>query len=129
MWAVFLLVIHSGFVIYGRESFKTSIHVCHGRAFSNSVHFLVFLRAFSADYHFIRILVILFLLYLFIWPFYYVPSVPMFYSEICLFPLHPVVVLPSCILPRLVARIFCSFPLLLVLLDPVSVSFKSPFFP
>ena len=54
-------------------------------------------------------LVIHFSCYLFNRPFYYVLSVPIFYSKIILLPLHPVVGLSSCILNLLVGRIFFSY--------------------
>ena len=52
-----------------------------------------------------RVLVILFLHYLFIWPFCFVLSVLIFYSKIVLLPLHPVFSMPSWIVRQL-GRIF-----------------------
>ena len=63
--------------------------------------------------------------------FFYVLSVPIFYFEIGLRPLHSVAGLFLCILHFLDDRILLfilEYPALMVFLHLVTVSFKSPFF-
>ena len=71
----------------------------------------------------LRVLVILCSCYLSIQLFYYVLSLPIFYSKIVFFPLHPVVSMSSYILYLLFSRIFLRY-----LLHRFSIPFKSPVF-
>ena len=74
-----------------------------------------------------QILDSLFLYYLSIRSFCYILFIPIFYSQIVLFPLHLVVGISPNLLVEF-SFVISECLILFLLLDPVSVTFKSPFF-
>ena len=88
-------------VIYGGEFFKPeSMYAIMAWGFP-----IQYFLEFSSQ----RILGIHFSCYLLSQPFCYILSVPIFYSQIVLFPLHPVVGLSLCIFYRHACRIFFRY--------------------